>query len=61
MITKEKIGDKIFVTQTTHYIYKSEEDYENDKFSHTISNENVFNKIKKYYKDLLKKTKWKNQ
>lgn len=59
MVKKEIIGSRIFITQTTHYIYDSEEDYKNDKFSHSISNTKDFNKIKRYYKKLFEDKLWK--
>ena len=51
MIKELKIGERIFVTQTTYFIYDSEEDRKNDKFYMTTSMEDVFETYKKQARD----------
>ncbi|MFA5366290.1 MAG: hypothetical protein WC333_00005 [Dehalococcoidia bacterium] len=50
-----KIGDIIFVAQTTYYIYGSEEDRKSGHFSVSTSNKKVFEDYKKQVKASLEK------
>jgi hypothetical protein len=50
MIKEEKIKELIFLTQTTYYIYNSEEDQKNDKPSIITSDKKTFDNYKKRIK-----------
>lgn len=54
MIKETKIGTKIFIEQTTYYMYDSEYARSNDRPSITTSDKKVFDKEKKRQKDFLK-------
>ena len=47
MIKETKIGTKIFIEQTTYYVYASEAHRMNDRAAVTTSDKKVFDKIKK--------------
>lgn len=55
MIQEEKIKNMVFLEQTTYYIYRSNEDWENDKPFLTTSNRAVYAR----YKTAAKRGKWK--
>lgn len=42
MITEEKINGMVFVAQTTYYVYKSDEDRREDKYTFVTSNPVAF-------------------
>ena len=46
MLKETKIGDTIFVEQTTYYIYASEEDRKNDHYSICTSSKDHCNSYK---------------
>jgi len=55
MIKETKIGAKIFIEQTTYYVYASESHRQNDAPSLTTSNKKVFNSAKKKEKEYIEK------
>jgi len=51
MVKREYINGKVLVSQTTFYIYKSEEDLQNDKIPFLItSDKKLFNRYKRQFK-----------
>jgi len=51
MIKRKEIKGNIFIAQTTYYIYRSEDDLQNDKLPFLItSNKKVFESYKKSIK-----------
>jgi hypothetical protein len=52
MVKHEYIDGNVFITQTTYYIYRSEEDLQNHKSPFLItSNKKAFNKCKENIKN----------
>ena len=49
------IGEKVFVTQTTYYIYRNEEDRKKDIIWCVTSDKRVFNRHKNRERRKLKK------
>jgi len=47
MVEREEINGKIFIEQTSYYIYNSEEDRKKDEWEFTTSNKKEFEKEKK--------------
>jgi len=55
MIKETKIGAKIFIEQTTFYVYESEYHRQNDRASIVTSDKKVFNAAKKRENEVIKK------
>jgi len=54
MLKETKIGEAIFVEQTTYYYYASEADRKDDKFTFCTSDRKVYNRYKRQARKILK-------
>jgi hypothetical protein len=57
MLKETKIGNAVIVTQTTYYLYRSEEDRENDNYFMCTSDKKTIDMYKKQLRAQLKKNK----
>jgi len=57
MLKETKIGEVVFVEQTTYYVYRSETDIKEDKFFLCTSDRKKINEVKRQVRKSLKNEK----